>query len=359
MNIQCASDTLNSLSQKLNDENVSLEFQVMSLEKENEHLKAIYQNLFDSIKQTHAQTKIKTDSLQEKLNDMIYENAKLREQLHTKSFEQNNTVKGTSVNTKFAKPSILGKPPLQPFINQSVVRQPTAFQSERPKSSKTWFIPKVVETIDLTKIVTSYSVKKLQESKVMKSDNVIAPRMFRINLFKNSRENNFVPNKPIKASIRTKSITVSQPHVITKKDVNSNSNVLSSTRLDNTAKTKRPQPRSNTQNDRVPSTSKSSCIKNKEVEVEDHPRNLLLSKNQKHMSSECNNIKLAIHNDKSKVVCAMCKQCLITANHDVCVLNFVNGMNSYDNNQRVNVSNGENQKKHKPKVKKSKKLGST
>ncbi|GKE79088.1 hypothetical protein Tco_1545208, partial [Tanacetum coccineum] len=148
MNIQCASNTLNSSSQKLDDENVSLEFQVMSLEKENEHLKAIYQNLFDSIKQTHAQTKIKTDSLQEKLNDMIYENAKLREQLHTKSFEQNNTVKGTSVNTKFAKPSILGKPPLQPFINQSVVRQPTAFQSERPKSSKTWFIPKVVETID-------------------------------------------------------------------------------------------------------------------------------------------------------------------------------------------------------------------
>ncbi|GJU28748.1 ribonuclease H-like domain-containing protein [Tanacetum coccineum] len=38
MNTQCASDTLDPLSQKLDDENVSLEFQVMSLEKENEHL---------------------------------------------------------------------------------------------------------------------------------------------------------------------------------------------------------------------------------------------------------------------------------------------------------------------------------
>ncbi|GJU48199.1 hypothetical protein Tco_1217754 [Tanacetum coccineum] len=57
-------------------------------------------------------------------------------------------------------------------------------------------------------------------------------------------------------------------------------------RVDNTAKTRRPQPRSNTKNDRVPSASKSSCIKNKEVEVEEHPRNLLLSKNKKHMSSE-------------------------------------------------------------------------
>ncbi|GJU18936.1 retrovirus-related pol polyprotein from transposon TNT 1-94 [Tanacetum coccineum] len=91
----------------------------------------------------------------------------------------------------------------------------------------------------------------------------------------------------------------------------------------------------NTKNDRVPSASKSSCIKNKEVEVEEHPRNLLLSKNQTHMSSECNNIKLAIQNDKSKVICAMCKQYLITANHDVCVLNYVNDMNSRADNQNV------------------------
>nr|GEV95821.1 integrase, catalytic region, zinc finger, CCHC-type, peptidase aspartic, catalytic [Tanacetum cinerariifolium] len=73
----------------------------------------------------------------------------------------------------------------------------------------------------------------------------------------------------------------------------------------NTVKTRRPQPRSNTKNDRVPSASKSSCSKNKEVEVEEHPRNLLLSKNKKHMSSECQNIKLAILNDKFEDVCSM------------------------------------------------------
>ncbi|GKA54870.1 hypothetical protein Tco_0753819 [Tanacetum coccineum] len=113
------------------------------------------------------------------------------------------------------------------------------------------------------------------------------------------KEDNSVPNRPVKASVRTTSITVSQPHVVTKKDVNSNSNGLSSTGVDNTAKTRRPQSRSNTTNDRVPSVSKSSCIKNKEVEVEEHLRNLLLTKNKKHMSSECNNIKLAFWNDKS------------------------------------------------------------
>ncbi|GJV58014.1 retrovirus-related pol polyprotein from transposon TNT 1-94 [Tanacetum coccineum] len=125
--------------------------------------------------------------------------------------------------------------------------------------------------------------------------------------------------------------------------------------LDNTAMTRRPQPRSNTNNDSIPSTSKSSCIKNKEVIVEEHPRNLLLFKNQKHMSSECNNIKPAFRNDKSEDVCAMCKKCLITANHYVCVFNYVNGMNSCDKDQSANVSNIANQKKHTANVKKSKK----
>nr|GEX46017.1 hypothetical protein [Tanacetum cinerariifolium] len=147
--------------------------------------------------------------------------------------------------------------------------------------------------------------------------------------FQNSREEKSVAKKPIKASVRTNSITVSQPHVITKKVASSDSNGFSSTG--------------------------SSRIKNKEVEVEEHPRNLLLSKNKKHTSSECDNVKLAIRNDKSEIVCTMCKQCLIAANHDVCVLNYVNGMNSRDKKQKINVSNIANQTKHMPQVKKPKK----
>ncbi|GKC62117.1 hypothetical protein Tco_1089715 [Tanacetum coccineum] len=197
----------------------------------------------------------------------------------------------------------------------------------------------VDRTNDFSNPVTSNSVPTTKESKVIDNDKVIAPGIFRINPFKNSREEKFVPNKPTKASIRTNPITISQPHAIIKKAVNSDLNGFSSTGVDITTKTGRPQPRSNTKNDRVPSASKSSRIKNKEVKVEDHPRNLLLSKNEKYMSSECNNIKLVIQNDKSEIICAMCKQCLITANHDACVLNYVNGMNSHSKKQKANVSN--------------------
>ncbi|GJX87516.1 hypothetical protein Tco_0339530 [Tanacetum coccineum] len=256
--------------------------------------------------------------------------------------------KGTSVNTKFANQSNLKKLLLQPPRNHSVVRQPNAFQSERPKRVP----PKFVKSNDLSNPITSNSVPTTKESKVVENDKVIAPGMFRIDPHKASRQDKFVPINKVRASVRTNPITASQPHVITKKVINSGSNGFFFTGVDITTKTMRPQPRSNTKNDRVPSASQSSCIKNKEVEVEEHHINLLLFKNKKHMSSECNNVKLAIRNDKYKVVCAMCKQCLITTNHDVYVLNYVNGMNS------ANVSKTTNQKKHKPQVKKLKKVGS-
>ncbi|GJV83506.1 retrovirus-related pol polyprotein from transposon TNT 1-94 [Tanacetum coccineum] len=175
----CVSDTLDPLSQKLENENVELKFQVLNYAKENAHLKTTYKNLFDSISVTRAQTKTIIDSLQHKLHDTIYENAKLRAQLFDKVSDQVDTTKGTSTNTKFA--------------NQ-----------------------KVDETNDLSNPVTSNSVPTPHESKGVKHDNVIAPGMFRINPLKPSREEKYVPIK-VRASDRTTPITVSQPHVVTKK----------------------------------------------------------------------------------------------------------------------------------------------
>nr|GEV45113.1 hypothetical protein [Tanacetum cinerariifolium] len=209
----CASEPLNPLPQKLENENVKLKFQVRNYEKENAHLKTAYKNLFDFINMTQTQTKTIIDSLQTKLHDTIYENAKLRAQLFDKVSEQKDTTKGTSVNTLFCKQSILGKPPsfgsklysVTPFLKSSV-------------------LPKVDKTNALSKPVTVNLAPSTRESKGVQIVNVIALRIFRTNPFKTSRVDNVFPNKPIKASIRTKSITVSQPHVITKNNVNSKTN---------------------------------------------------------------------------------------------------------------------------------------
>ncbi|GJW95318.1 gag-pol polyprotein [Tanacetum coccineum] len=217
---------------------------------------------------------------------------------------------------------------------------------------------KVDKTNALSKPVTSNSAPSTRESKVVQTVNVISPRIFRPNSSKTSRVDNVVPNKPVKISIRIKPIIVSQPNVIHKQQANSDSNGFSSTKVNNTAKTRRPHPMSNSNTDRVPSKSKSSCLSNKVKKIEENHRNSQIPKNQKHMSSECNNIMLAIRNAKSEIVCVMCKQCLVTVDHDVYVLNYVNNMNSRDDNRSANVSIRENQKKHKANAKKSKELGS-
>ncbi|GJX53928.1 hypothetical protein Tco_0282297 [Tanacetum coccineum] len=82
---------------------------------------------------------------------------------------------GNSVNTKFAKPSILGKPVGQPLKNQSVVRQPTAFKSERPRISKPRFASQVDVNNDLSKPVTTHHLPKGRESAPAKPHHMIAP----------------------------------------------------------------------------------------------------------------------------------------------------------------------------------------
>nr|GEW78301.1 hypothetical protein [Tanacetum cinerariifolium] len=116
--------------------------------------------------------------------------------------------------------------------------------------------------------------------------------------------------------------------------------------------------RSSSKNNKVPYVVKSSYKKNKEVDVEENHRNLLSSSNKKHVSSNYNDVKLATENVYSKVVCAMCKQCLISVNHDVCLLNHVNCKNSHGKKQNAYVFNVANQKKHKAQVWKPKNVGS-
>nr|GEX04732.1 hypothetical protein [Tanacetum cinerariifolium] len=112
--------------------NIELEHKVAKLLKENETLKKHYKELFVSIKITRAKTIEHTTSL-------IATNDKFKAQLQEKGFaiaalkNELRKLKGNSVHTKFANQSILGKPMLQSHRNQSVVRQPTAFKSERPR----------------------------------------------------------------------------------------------------------------------------------------------------------------------------------------------------------------------------------
>ncbi|GKA82039.1 hypothetical protein Tco_0788787 [Tanacetum coccineum] len=98
------------------------------------------------------------------------------------------------MDTKFSKPSILGKPVLQPPRNQSVVRQPNAFKSERNNFSKPRFASQVDVNNVLSKPVTPHYLPKVKESVFAKPQHVIAPGSSRNSSKESYRSNNMAHN---------------------------------------------------------------------------------------------------------------------------------------------------------------------
>nr|GFA60267.1 hypothetical protein [Tanacetum cinerariifolium] len=139
---------------------------------------------------------------------------------------------GNSVNTKFAKLSILGKSISQPNQNQSVVRQPTAFKSERPTISKPQFASYVDVNNDLSKLVTTHYLPKGKESTYAKPHHIIAPGSSRYS------SNDMIHNQYLEEA-KKKTQESSR---------NSKPSEIPSARSQSTANGSKPKPRINNQN---------------------------------------------------------------------------------------------------------------
>nr|GEV97767.1 reverse transcriptase domain-containing protein [Tanacetum cinerariifolium] len=105
-------------------------------------------------------------------------------------------LKGNNVDTKFAKTSVLGKPVLQSLKNQSVVRQPNAFKSERLQMLKQRYATHVYVNNNLSRPVTQHYLPKRREFDFAKPNHMVASTESR-NSSKNmarSRSSNMVHN---------------------------------------------------------------------------------------------------------------------------------------------------------------------
>ncbi|GKA20702.1 retrovirus-related pol polyprotein from transposon TNT 1-94 [Tanacetum coccineum] len=86
------------------------------------------------------------------------------------------------------------------------------------------------------------------------------------------------------------------------------------------------KPLANTKNNRI-TRPPSSNQKNK---VEDHSRKVKSSLNKMNSISESVNsalVKHSVRNVKFESICAMCNRCLFDANHDICIIDYVNDVN--------------------------------
>ncbi|GJY26692.1 hypothetical protein Tco_0401418 [Tanacetum coccineum] len=299
-------DVLETINIELESSVAKLLVENEKLNKENEHLKLTYKELYDSIKKTRIQTKDHNDSLIAQVNSKIVENANLKAQIQEKVFanvalkNELRKLKGNSVDTKFAKPSILGKPVLQPPRNQSVVRQPNAFKSERPNFSKPRFASQVDVNNVLSKPVTPHYLPKVQEYVLAKPHHVIAPGSSR-----NSQEESYGSNDMAHNHYLEEARKKTQ-----ERNRNSKPSVMHTTSLQNTTNGSKQKPRSNNQTSRSLPVSKSSGVTSNSVPLVDHFRNSSSFSDSKHF------------------VCSTCQKCVFNANHDDCITKFLKEANS-------------------------------
>ncbi|GKD80130.1 hypothetical protein Tco_1342751, partial [Tanacetum coccineum] len=151
-------------------------------------------------------------------------------------------LKGNNVDTKFAKTSVLGKPVLQSLRNQSVVRQPNAFKSERPQMLKPRFASQVDVNNNLSIPVTQHYLPKRRESVFTKPDHMIA----------SSESRNSSKNMPIFSSndmVHNHYLDEARKNT-QERDRNSKTSVMPSARFQSTADGSKPKPRNNNQTPR-------------------------------------------------------------------------------------------------------------
>ncbi|GJT98174.1 hypothetical protein Tco_1093692 [Tanacetum coccineum] len=220
-------------------------------------------------------------------------------------------MKGKSVDTNFEKQSILGKPPLQPIRNQPVVRQPTAYKSERSQLPRHRFASQVGVSHDLTKPVTPHSWPQVRKSSFAKPYDVNAPGPSRNSpkhvSFQSPREsvgsNDMVHNYYLEEAKKKAQLQKD-------KALNTKPSVQQSARLPNTANGNKPKPRNFNQQPRNWPPSMSSRVSNRTVNIAKPPRN------QKTFL-------------KSKdLACPTCKKCIYSTHHDECILKYLSKVHS-------------------------------
>ncbi|GJR03772.1 hypothetical protein Tco_0526756 [Tanacetum coccineum] len=223
------------------------------------------------------------------------ENAELKAQIQEKVFanvalkNELRKLKGNSMDTKFAKPSILGK------------------------------LPRFASQVDvnniLSKPVTPRYLPKVREFVFAKPHHVIAPGSFRNSSKESYGSNDMAHNYYLEEAKKKTQDT----------NMNLKPRVMHTTSLQNTTNGSKPKPRSNNQTSRSLPVSKSSCGMSNGVPLVDHSRNSSSFSDSKHF------------------VCSTCKKYVFNANHDACLTKFPKEVNS-----RIKVQSSKTRNNIKP-----------
>ncbi|GJT01721.1 retrovirus-related pol polyprotein from transposon TNT 1-94 [Tanacetum coccineum] len=310
-------DNVNNDLCELETKNVELENSVAKLLYDNErlcneinHVKQVFKDQFDSIKQTRVRHKEQSDSLIDQLNLKSMENEDLKAQIQDKVFVI------TSLKNDLRK--LKGKE-----IVENVVHIPSAnsIASGMNTQEQANILREIVEQANSKQpldgeldLACKYTTR-IQELLVYVQDtypNAITPntRKFVVIPMNNVKKVRFA--EPLTFSSNSKQVESSNIS-------DSNTPVLSSIGVKCSTRNCRSKPLGNKKNDRVSQTPS----RNKKNKVEAQPRKV---NNSNHVVKPvCDvDVKNSLSNTNYEILCATCNKSMFDGVHDKCLIDLVN-----------------------------------
>ncbi|GJV98994.1 integrase, catalytic region, zinc finger, CCHC-type containing protein, partial [Tanacetum coccineum] len=291
--------------------NIELDHRVSKLIAENEHLKQTYKQLYNSIKPARIRSK-------EQCNDLI-------NQVNLKSVEI--SVLNASLQEKVLVITAL-KDDLRKLKGKARVDNVVTKYTIDPEMLQIDVEPITPKLLNKKTAHTSY-IKHTQEEATVLRDLV------------EQVKSKYPLDHSLESACRFTEPVTSSGNTITKiastSNLVSNKPMLSSTGVKQSTSASGSQPSGNTKKDKIQQTP-SSTQKNK---VEAHPRKVKSSLKNKDCVVAPKGTAYVQHsklNANSEIKCVKCNGCMLSDNHDMCVLDFINNVNARVKSKSVKKS---------------------
>ncbi|GKB48948.1 retrovirus-related pol polyprotein from transposon TNT 1-94 [Tanacetum coccineum] len=307
--------------------NIKLDHRVSKLISENEHLKQTYMKLYDSIKPTHIRSKEQCDALVNQVNQKSVEISDLNDLADNVVTKHTIAPEMLKVDVEPITPNLLNNKSahsdyLRHTQKQAVILREVGEQrkSQNPLNNSLDSACKYTKEIQELLIIIRQTCPSINNS----SDKlvVVTPK---------NKDKNVRFTEPVTSSGNTYTKTASSSNLV------SNKPMLSSTGVKPSTSTSGSQPSGNTKRDKIQQTP-SSTQKNK---VEAQPRTVKSSlKNKKYVvepkgTADVHPSKLNVN---SELLCVKCNGCMLSDNHDLCVLSLINDVNARAKSKSVKKS---------------------
>ncbi|GJR22243.1 hypothetical protein Tco_0970770 [Tanacetum coccineum] len=300
--------------------NIELDHRVSKLIAENEHLKQTYKQLYDSIKP--ARIRSKEQSLKDDLR-----------KLKGKALVDNVVTKHT-IDPEMLKIDV--EPITPKLLNNKTAHSAYIKHTQEEAAVLRDLVEHVKSNYPLDHSLESACryTKRIQElltniSKTCPSINNSGEKLMAVTPKNKDKRVRFT--EPITSSRNTNTKTTSSSNLVFNKPM------LSSTRVKPSTSASGSQPSGNTKKDKIQRTT-SSTQKNK---VEAHHRTIKSSLKIKNSAVEPKgtaNVQHSKLNANSEPLCVKCNGCMLSDNHDLSVLDFINDVNSRTKSKSVKKS---------------------